>query len=239
MKNESLIGKVLGSAPLRVLLGSSVALATVGCGDDPEPPAGVGTTYILNIAPESWEPAAVGTEVGEFVPPFLFKVESMEDGSAQLLIGTAENGSTQQACSPTATVTATGADVPSLSSGPNDVPIYIVNAGTAEAPIDPPVRVLSNMYDFTMNGVLPDGSGDETGTINVTMDIREIYPLFTQILNVNPDSVCEALSQLQVPCEPCRDGELYCLAMTASYLQAQEFPGDMAAIASAPAGCLN
>lgn len=239
MKNESLIGKVVGSTFVRALLGGSAALAVIGCGDDPEPPAGVGTTYILSIDPESWSPAAVGTEVGDFVPPFLFKVESMEDGSAQLLIGTAENNSTQQACNPTALVTATGSDVPSLSSGPDDVPIYVVNAGTEENPVDPPVRVLSTMYDFTMEGVLPDGSGEPKGTINVTMDIREIYSLFTQILNATPDSVCEALNQLDVPCEPCGDSEVYCLTMTASYLEAQEFSGDMSAIGSAPTTCLD
>lgn len=236
----SSIRKSTGFKTFGLVAAGALALSAVGCGgtDGDEPEAGVGKTYILKIPTDNWSPAAVGSELGAFVPPFLFKVESLADGEGTLLIGTAE-GSSQQSCNPTALVDATGASVPEMKSGPDDVPIYIVNSGTAEQPVDPPVRVLSTIYDFKMDGVLPDGSGSGEGTLTVTMDVREIYSLFTQILGVSPDTVCSALDSLDTACQPCRDGELYCLTLTASYLEAEEFSGDMSAIASAPSSCLD
>jgi hypothetical protein len=114
----------------------------------------------------------------------------------------------------------------------------VVNSGTAEAPIGPPIRVLTQAYDFMIANVLPDGEGSTDGTLSVTMDVREIYPLFTQIVGVSPDAVCGALDSLDAPCQPCSDGELYCMTMTASYLEAEAFDGDLVPVAAPAAGCL-
>ena len=203
------------------------------------PTSGVGTNYILNIAPEDWSPPSVGGELGAYFPPFLLRVESLEGGTGEVLIGTAQDSSTQQSCNPTSLVAAYGDSVPSISTGPDDVPLYFVNAGTASFPVDPPVRVLATGYALSLRNVFPDGLGDSRGTLTLTLDMREMVPLFTTIVVVSPEGICAALESLGEECQACADGELYCMTMTASALEAMEFSGDMVAINNTPAACLD
>lgn len=190
-------------------------------GEGPSP--GVGTSYILNIAPEDWSPASIGEEVGAYFPPFLLRVESLEGGTGEVLIGTAQDSSTQQSCNPTSLVAAYGDSVPSISTGPDDVPLYFVNAGTASFPVDSPVRVLATGYALSLRDVFPDGLGDSRGTLTLTLDMREMVPLFTTIVVVSAEAICRALESLGEECHACADGELYCMTMTASALEAMEF----------------
>jgi hypothetical protein len=73
------------------------------------------------------------------------------------------------------------------------------------------------------------------------MDMRELYPLFTQILSPSPEAVCGALESLEAACTACSDGELFCLTMTANYLEATKSDNEAMEILEAdiPATCLD
>ena len=204
-----------------LLLG--VSLSAVGCGSDEgdpssKPDAWIGNTYVLEVPEAKWtEPPGIGVEISGFVPQFLVQVQGASGSDVEVLLGTGSMAE-QESCGPTQTVTASSS-YPSMQIGPVDHPIYVRHA-TED------IEVAATAYDLTLTDVLP-GGGSATGELVATMDMRELYPLFTLLITPTPETVCTALSMssAMVPCEYCGDGEPFCLTIKAEGVVAE--PSDL------------
>lgn len=163
-------------------------------------------TYLLEIPPENWsEPAGIGSEIGAFVPKFLFRVDEA-DGT--VLLGTATSDDVQDPCNPTVEASLEGEQV-----GPVAFPVHLVDA-------ENDITVDATIHELQMTSVLPDGSQD--GEFSAVMDLQELYPLFVLVTNPTPDTICAALDSFGAPCEPCPfdESSKYCLTLRAVALEA-------------------
>ena len=101
--------------------------------------------------------------------------------------------------------------------GPSEYSLFIQH-------VTEPVAVQGTIYDLALKDVLPnaDGTPSEVGELAATMDFRELYPLFTLIIDPTPEKVCTQLeSSFSAPCIACpNDGEPFCLTVKANSLGA-------------------
>jgi len=205
-----------------LLLPTLLALAT-GCSvepNEPPPPATnpwSGSTYLLDINEGNWTiPRGIGAEIDDFVPSFLIRVDSDEPDTFEVTMGTSLTDGVQDTCNQTSSLYAT-ANPPGMAIGPTEFPIHIQH-------VEQPIAVDGMIYDLTISNVLPhEGEEGEEGVLVGTMDFRELYPLITAIIEVDPDKVCAAFlsSYPNNPCAPCpTDGEPYCMTVQAEYLDA-------------------
>jgi hypothetical protein len=204
-----------------LILGMGLQLSACGAegaGDDPEGAPSNATAqdtwagkYALTIPPSFWdEPPGIGSDIGVFVPEFLFDVQ----GSA-VTMATMEAG-VQQTCTPTLMAQAAIA-APQFVVGPVDYPMHLVNEVNG-------ARVNTTIRSVTFTNVLPptDAAG---GTMSAVLDAREIYPLFHLIPMPTADAVCMGLAEFDVTCEPCpQDGLPFCLTIAANALEAVPAP---------------
>lgn len=177
----------------------------------------VGKSYLLSVPEDNWiDPQGIGPEIGPHVPSFLMRVDAGTSDSVSLTLTSADATGAQEMCTPTTTVAATtGGPYPGVQIGPVDFPVHLKNQND-------PVQVNATIRGLTITNVLPGAAPAEEGELMATMDMREIYPMFTLLTNPDPDSVCNALESFEAPCEPCTDGQLYCLTITAILLGATE-----------------
>jgi hypothetical protein len=197
---------------------TGVALSLFACGGDDGEGSESGSslqgkTFILTIPRNNWtEPRDVGRDIGDFVPQFAIEVVSASSGSLTVNIGTAREG-IQDTCNVTQQISGTSSQI-----GPVDLPIHLVHTNAD-------VKVNATAYKLTISNVLPGDSPATTGQLTTTMDMRELYPMFTLIPDPTPDSVCMALTMIEETCEPCpTDGETYCLSIKAERAGAVEDP---------------
>src|SRR5690606_13197349 len=155
--------------------------------------------------------------------------------SVSLTITSADVNGTQEMCTATTTVAATtGGPYPGVQIGPVDFPVHLKNQN------DSTIQVNAIIRGLTITNVLPGAAPAEDGELVATMDMREIYPMFTLLSNPDANSVCNALESFEAPCEPCPDGQLYCLTITAILLGATEAASAVTPVAAGtqPATCI-
>ena len=226
------IVRVRGYANRLVLAGVALSLFACGGDDGEEPDSATslaGKTFILTIPRNNWtEPRDVGRDIGDFVPQFAIEVVSASAGALTVNLGTAREG-TQDTCNVTRQVSGT-----STALGPEDFPIHLVHTNGE-------VKVNATAYNLTMRNVLPGDAPATMGELTTTMDMRELYPMFTLIPDPTPDSVCMALVMIEEMCEPCpTDGAAYCLSIKAERAGAVENPSfslESVSAASLSPGC--
>lgn len=222
--------------------------AMTGTGGGAATPSGVGgtaavdpnyswsnKTYLLKIPDTRWTkpPSPVGEEVGPYVPPFLINIGECSAAACTVTLGTAVNvdpelgidPTEQEPCNVTTLATAVVANPPtSISFGPLDLPIFIRH-------LDEPVAVKATARNLMMTNVLPTAAPPDgisrSGIFTATIDIREIYPMFTLLgSSLSADSVCTSLADMgQTGCQPCPDSAPYCLDLQAEMLGAKDFTG--------------
>lgn len=200
----------------------------VACGGEDAAPADPwdSRTYLLEVPKTNWsEPPGIGDEIGDFVPHFLFRMKSSGGGSYEVTLGTADAAGDQDPCNPTSSLAASSMGAPNVEIGPSEVPVRIQH-------ISEDVTVNATIHDFALLNVLPDGSTPaEEGELTATMDLRELYPLLTLLIDPTPESSCEALGQFGAPCEDCpTDGKTFCLSVKAVRLGAEEVNTELVAI---------
>jgi hypothetical protein len=226
----------------KLLLPFVLALAT-GCSSespnpDPEPAPPTnpwnGQTYLLDVAARNWaEPRGIGQEIDDFVPNFLFRVDGESPDSFRVTMATAHEDGMQDACNKTSELDAT-ATLPDTMIGPAEFPLHIQH-------VNEPIAVDGTIYNFTIKDVLPDGDTlSTTGELTATMDFRELYPLFTLLVDPTPESVCSAFEMsYSAPCEPCpNDGEAFCLTVKANTLGAVPYDGTIEPVDSVDPSCI-
>ncbi len=187
-----------------------------------------GNTYLLTIPTDNWtDPRDVGPEIGAYVPQFILQVDARTGDTAALTIGTAYDA-VQDLCSPTASTQTTAAPYPGVQIGPFDFPMRLVKTddlGAVEA------IVHATAYQLTLTNLMPMDGDPDDGMLTVTMDIREIYPMFTELAtDPTAEVVCNALGgAFGAPCEPCpADQQPWCLPLIARLLEATPAPATLA-----------
>ncbi len=221
MKSKSFLPKFLPLclAPLAALSTACSSEAEPGNEPDPAPATNPwnGQTYMLDVTERDWsEPRGIGSEIDLFVPNFLLKIEGESPDTFNVMVATAKADGSQDTCNLTSMVSAAKNTDGAVAIGPTEFPLHIQHVDEPDIAVDGPI------YDFTITNVLPNGGAtSDMGELVATMDFRDIYRLFTLIVNPTPDSVCSALGDSYEPCAPCpNDGEPYCLTVKAIYLGA-------------------
>ena len=211
-----------------LLLSALVAPFTLGCGSDDSDGNGSSDpvwqgTYLLEIPETAWtEPAGLGADIGAFVTEFILNVEGTSATDYTVTVGLSRDG-VQDTCSKTVAMDAT-ASPPDITIGPSDYEIYLPSSPNAPEELS----IVASISDFTLTNLLPDGDMTaEEGVLSAQADARDLYPLFYQIINATADSVCAAVEneETNTACEPCSDGEAYCLTMVARGLGATPYSG--------------
>lgn len=226
------------SAPLLALL----FLTSTGCSDSGDPPAVEaepanpwnGRTYYLEIPRTHWsEPRGIGSDISEYVPGFLLRVEGEEPESFQVMMGPANAEGAQNTCTMTSHVSGT-AELPGAAIGPSEFPLHIQH-------VRDPIVADGTVYGLTITNALPDGNTiSEIGEFVGTMDFRQIYQLFTAIINVTPEAVCTTLmQQYGTGCAACpTDQEPYCLTVKAIDLGAVPYDEELEPIDAVDPSCV-
>jgi hypothetical protein len=201
--------------PFSRLFAVALCAATAGCTSE-EANAWSENTYVLDIASENWyEPRGIGGDIDDFVPRFLLHADSGAPEDFGVTVAPGKETGEQDLCSATRVLRATSSP-PSSTLGPSEYSLFIQH-------VSEPVSVVGTVYDLTMKNVLPDGDRiSEVGEFSATMDFRDLYPLFTLIVNPTPEAVCTTLEDSYgVPCTACpNDGGPYCLTVKANGLGA-------------------
>ena len=210
-----------------------LALAT-GCTVEAEPEQQP-KTYVLDVAEEQWaEPRGIGSEIDLFVPNFLMRIEDDSSDSFDVFVATAKADGTQDLCNPTSTITASKSDT-GATIGPAEFPLHIQHVDEADIAVDGAV------YDFTLKDILPNGNTMSTsGELTATMDFRDLYPLFTLLIEPTPEAVCTALEDsYKEPCAACpNDGQPFCLTVKAIELGARPNNAAMQQVDTVDPSCM-
>jgi hypothetical protein len=207
-----------------------------------------GHTYLLSLASTDWTtPRKVGTDLFGVAPAFMFKIT----GEGDNLTATVGTGPGTYLTDPTDTTTAVPVtpaqamqdpcgvttDVPfSASAYPNATinedhsKLFVKNAGKA-------LQATADVYGLKFTNILPNGTTPSTtGTLDASMDFRELYVLFGALgPGRTPDSVCANVKSAYTPssctdpsctvqCQACPDGQPYCLSVEALGVGAVEAP---------------
>jgi hypothetical protein len=185
-----------------------------------------GKTYLLRTVDADWAtPRGIGKDIGPYVPGFLLHVDSATGNEVGVTVGTvpAAGPDEQDPCTATQAITGMSAAAPSISIGPTDFTSYLVNGDYA---------VNAHIRGLQFSNVLPGGTD---GTLTATLDFREVVNLLTLLATPDPNTACTALEQSgDATCEPCpQDGQPYCLTIVATPVEAVEYTGAFAPIASA------
>lgn len=170
------------------------------CSDPDTAPDVEGRIFSITSDSVRW-PDGIGSLVGSYFPPVLLQVGE-HDGTSPEMMGT--TGTTtvppeQDLCVITTTFDSATLDATSFDTGITD--FYARVSGNSAV-----------LNDFRIQGdFLPTGLGFENGTLEATLDFREIQELLLQ----GVDGTCALADSLfNVPCQPCpTDGNSYCLTV--------------------------
>jgi len=215
---------------------SLAAVALAGCGSDAaDSSRWVGKSYRLAIPSDNWvQPRGVGSDIGDFVPQFLFGVARATGPNLTVTVGTA-NADVQDQCNATAEVAVAGANYPMSEIVVPGFPLHIVDTNQT-----PNVVVDTTIHDLTFTNVLPTGAARPDGEVSATIDAAEVYPLFRLVANPSKETVCSALGSAGAPCVTCpHNGQPYCLTIGAAQVEAMPASAPVMTItaASIPSSC--
>lgn len=214
--------------PLAIAGSAALTFVAPACGtpDEDDPAAGaegngaawVGKTYLLRTTAGDWiTPRGIGAEIGPYVPGFLLRVDSANGTEVGVTIATvpAAGPDMQDTCTATKLVAAQSPAPGSLTIGPLDYVMYLVNLDYA---------VHATVYGLKFENVL-----DAEGTLTATLDFRELAHLLTVLTQPDAEEACRALENSggvqNAMCQPCPDGQPYCLTIVANPVTATEFAG--------------
>ena len=237
--------QILGGKLLTLLIPFCVACSG-GDDDGDDAPAATnewnGKTYIVEMRDRDWsEPQGAVLEFAPYVRGFLFKVEGESSDSYNVTVGTLElnvnnadppPAAKQDMCNPTAVLTGAGNAV-----GPGTMPMNIRH-------LDEDLSADTKAYNLAFTKIFPqaglatqpDGVTSKEGTFQGTLDARDIAPLFTDLgMNPTKEDLCAALADPMTvsppaPCEPCPDGQVWCLTLKAVNFGAKESPIPLATV---------
>ena len=218
------------SSPLLLVL---FALSTGCSAEKPETNPWHGRTYWLEIPRVNWsEPRGIGSDIGDYVPGFLLKVQGDAPDTFEVMMGAATADGGQNTCNPTGKVSGS-AELPGGAIGPSEFPMHIRH-------VRDPIVADGTVYNLTITNALPNGDSTPIGEFVGTMDFRQIYQLFTAIINVTPEACCTTLEMTYSrTCEPCpSDQEPYCLTVKAIDLIAVPYDAELEPIDAVDPSCL-
>jgi hypothetical protein len=200
-------------------------LATLAaCGDSGDPASGpsskewVGKTFLLDtpaLPPGYWvQPRGIGGDVGAYVPQFLLGVQAGSGDDLLITLTTTlgqPNPGVQDTCVPTTQVTASGSGYPNIDIQASSFPMRVYDEKRQ-------VYVNGTAHNLALKNVLPGNQDTSSASLVATVDIEDLYSLFT-LIGPNPtkDDVCSTLqAQGNIPCETCaHSGRAYCLTLKA------------------------
>ncbi len=178
-------------------------------------PSGLaGGVYAFSLADARIvEPAGIGGVFASwFTQTMLFGVESTQAGALTALLGVAGEGSdTQDYCGTTNAFEGVPFEDPYFELPEQDVVMTVAGA-------------TSVMERFVLTGTFAsDGSAFGGGTMRYSVDTRPLAPLLDDSGNVG--AICDLSASFGVACEPCADGEPYCLTFVADQFTGVRTPG--------------
>lgn len=230
-----------------------VSGSLVACGGGPtsssdpsnQPNPWAGHTYFLNAGVKDWvSPDGVGYDLDGIAPAFVLSVGQDDQVTLGTAAGTMPSDSdpdveimvpadqaVQDLCSPTAKLSLDGAEQGN-GIGPASVRMHFANDLAS-----PALQVTGDVFDLTLTDVLPTGDATSSGTLEATMDLRQLYVLFSALGPTRTaESICTAYGIEYTPagctepgcmalCQPCPDdGAPYCLTVKAEGVTAVEAP---------------
>jgi hypothetical protein len=198
---------------------------TVGQIGNPATPADlVGNTYQLDLSQDSQaqvvQPPGVGGTLQNLLADpanqidILIGVEAADDSNVDLMgaLGDGNNPLGQDVCVPT---------IPFPAAGFSENPFFSVETPSLT------LNVLDNEFtllDLTVNGAF-SASGDRIAgaTLSGTVDTRDLGPALN--LGDAEDAVCTTVEPFGVDCEPCDDGQVFCLSALVTNIDASQVAG--------------
>jgi hypothetical protein len=221
----------------RLSLFLPAVISLVGCGgDEPKPKAEawIGKSFLFDTAILSTgNLEGIGANLVNLAPKLLIGVEAGPGEDLVITLSTAIEGS-QDMCTPTTQVTASGADSPHSLITASTFPIRIVSK-------DPtyPGEVSTTVHDVSLKDILPGMESMATAQLDAIVDFAELYRLFWP--DGTPEGYCSMASVVGMPCEVCPfNGEPFCRSVQAVGVVAQEaaIPTTKIASGSIPTSCL-
>ena len=157
------------------------------------------------------QPAGIGAVLSQFLTQdILVGVEAVSGNEIQMIGAIGADGAstpTQNYCDPTIPFPAADfSQAPFFSIGPADTTLSVAG------------------FDITIGQlnitgtIAPDASYFGGGTLSGTIDTRPLAPLLDD--SGNPGAICDLAVSFGVTCEPCGDGEPYCLNLVADQIVA-------------------
>jgi len=181
----------------------------------------VDKSYLLNLADGRFvEPAGVGSLIGTFLTDVyvIVGVNSEDTVASTLAMSGAlgvDNGAgvEQDMCTPTIDfpIDADYSENPYFSVEGENVPIAVegfeIEIGSME---------ITGAFS-------PDATYIDGASLAGKIDTRPLGELFD--LGTDENAVCDFLATLQLACEDCGNGEVFCLSMVVDSMDADELPG--------------
>ncbi|MEQ1502676.1 MAG: hypothetical protein ABMB14_10620 [Myxococcota bacterium] len=187
-----------------------------------DPPGSLqGNTYLLDFVGANWEPAALsGVMSLYFTTPVLLGIQLATEDQIDLLggPGVADDfgGVAQDVTSPTWDFPlADFSGAPFLNAAVDRVSLKY--GGVASA-IEIPIEDFLFQGTFSADGTILGG-----GVLSGLGDSRNLGEVLNQ--PDNPGAMCELAGSVGVVCQPCRDGQPYCLDLRATGLAGELIPG--------------
>lgn len=192
-----------------------ISFTTSGLGE-PLADSVAGNTYAVNISSGTFvKPAGVGALIGDaFSNNILLGI--VDDSNDELLVRGAislEGEYTQDVC------TETLEDFPAADF--SGAPYFEIPEGDMTLSI---MGFTATIYDLNVTGMFAaDGSYFGGGELRGNLDARDLVDVIADLIEVeSADDICGLVAGFGVACEPCSDGESYCLAVEVVDLVAEE-----------------
>jgi hypothetical protein len=196
----------------------------------------IGKTYIVGFDPGYWTtPKDVGSEIGAYVPAFVFQITAVDGDDFTALLGTATGDGEQDMCNKTIEVTGTLDDNPHFILAPVDYEAIVTGAEIA---------VISPIYNFSISGSFADeGASFKRGQLDALMDLRDIAPLFHLVSEDSrtAENLCEMMNdELSYECEVCPfdSSASLCVTLKAEMFKAAAVALDLQEVAAMDESCL-
>jgi len=169
----------------------------------------VGKAFSLDLAnARIVEPAGIGAVLSSYLTQdILVGITAVGGGEIQMIGAIGAEGAeppAQNYCDPTIPFPAADfSAAPFFSIGPADTTLAVAGFDIT-------------IGDLNITGTIaPDGSYFGGGTLSGVIDTRPLAPLIEE---GNPNAICSLATSFGVSCEPCVDGEAFCLGLVADQI---------------------
>jgi hypothetical protein len=231
-------GRVAALLPISIIL--------VGCGDQGNSSHWSGKTYLLSVPEKHWTKPSrdIGGEIAPFVPQFLLAIGG-SGSNLTVTVATAKTDGSQDTCNQTQQSTLSDSQYPDSQIVVSEFPMLFQQLDDTVTPNET-ITLRSTLHDLTFTNVLPGDSPATAGSLAVTADIAELYPLFIKVLPkpTTADSVCSTVASTlgwsPAVCPQCTfNGTSYCLNLGAVQLGATLATATVKSVSAAdiPASC--